>query len=168
MNDKYQNFLNSLDFPIQILISSRKINMGDYTDFLEKKEKEQNNELLRFQILEYKNFINQLITVSNIMDKNFYIIVPFAPIENKEQGFFSAIFSTFNTKKEILEKKENFETCKNQLFQRVDHIISGLTGIGLRIAPLKTQELIEIMYESYNPTAYSPDEIGEISNLDVR
>jgi len=165
---QYQNFLNSLDFPIQILINSRKINMRTYIEFLEKREKEQSSELLRFQISEYKNFINQLISVSNIMEKQFYIIIPFAPIENKETGFFKNIFATFNPRKEIMEKRENFETCKNQLLQRVDHIISGLSGIGLRIAPLKTQELIELIYESYNPTAYSLDDIGDVSSLDVK
>lgn len=75
----YQNFLNSVDFPIQILISSRKLNMDNYLEFLTEKEKSQPNELLRFQISEYKNFIEQLISAANIMDKSFYIVIPFLP-----------------------------------------------------------------------------------------
>ncbi len=165
---QYQNFLNSLDFPVQILISSRKLDMGKYLNFLEEKEKIQDNELLRLQISEYKNFINQLVSVSNIMEKNFYIIVPFATIENTEKGFFANLMSMSNPQKNILEKRENLETCRNQLFQRLDHITAGLSGIGLRLVPLKTQELIELVYNSYNPTVFNAEKIGEVGELDLK
>jgi len=165
---QYQNFLNSLDFPLQILITSRKINMGNYLDFLEKKGKVQNNELLKFQITEYRSFIKQLISVTNIMDKDFYAIVPFSPIEDKGKGFFKKAFNSFNSKKAILDKRESFETYKNQLFQRVEHISASLSGIGLRITPLKTQELIELLYNSYNPRVYTPDDISDIKDLDLQ
>lgn len=163
----YKNFLNSLDFPIQILISSRKLNIDKYAEFIEKKEKEQTNELLRLQISEYKNFIRQLVSVSNIMDKNFYIIVPFSPMENKEKGFLSNLFGGTNVKKNILENREQFETCKNQLFQRVDHISAALSGIGVRIAPLKTQELIELMYDAYNPSIFADTKIDAVDKLEL-
>lgn len=165
---QYQNFLNSLDFPVQILISSRKLDMKHYLDFLGEKEKEQAGELLRLQISEYKNFITQLVTVSNIMDKNFYIIIPFSPIENEEKSFFSNFLNILNPKKNILEKRENFETCKSQLFQRVDHVMAGLSGIGLRLAPLQTQELVELLYNSYNPTVFNLSELGEVKELDLK
>ncbi|HLN19220.1 MAG TPA: hypothetical protein VK255_03580 [Patescibacteria group bacterium] len=165
---QYQNFLNSVDFPLQILVSSRKLNMENYINFLTENEKKQSNELLRMQISEYKNFINQLITASNIMDKNFYIIVPFSPIENEEKGFFRNLLNMFNPKKNILEKRENFETYKSQLYQRVDHITAALTGIGLRIAPLKTQELIELMFNSYNPEIFNSVELKDASKLEIR
>lgn len=86
--NQYQNFLNSLDFPVQILINSRKLNINSYLEFIDNKEKEQMNELLRIQTAEYRNFIQQLVSVSNIMDKNFFIILPFSPIEDKNKGFF--------------------------------------------------------------------------------
>jgi hypothetical protein len=165
---QYQNFLNSLDFPVQILIVSRKINMEKYMDFVETKEKEQSNELLKLQISEYKNFINQLVSVSNIMDKDFYIIVPFAPIENEEKGFLKNVLSIFSAKNNAITKLENFETYKNQLFQRLDHITAGLSGIGLRLAHLETQELIELLYNSYNPAVFTPNDMVDISNLDVK
>lgn len=165
---QYQNFLNSLDFPLQILISSRKINMDHYIEFIESKEKTQRNELLRLQISEYKNFINQMVSVSNIMDKNFYIIVPFSPIESDKKGFFSNLGNMLNPKKNIIEKREAFETYKTQLFQRIDHITAGLTGIGLRIEPLKTQELIELLYESYNPQVFNDTDLGRVEDLDVK
>jgi hypothetical protein len=165
---QYQNFLNSLDFPIQILISSRKMNINKYMEFVEKKEKEQTNDLLRLQTLEYKNFIHQLVSVSNIMDKSFYIIVPFAPIENVEKSFLGNLFSRNNARKDIIQKRENFETYKNQLLQRADHISAVLSGIGVRIAILKNQELIELMYNSYNPNLFMDTKIGDINNLELK
>lgn len=166
--NQYQNFLNSLDFPVQILINSRKLNMNHYLQFIESKEKMQTNELLRLQISEYKNFINQLVSVSNIMEKNFYIIVPFSPIESKDTGFFKNIGNMINPQKGILEKRESFETYRSQLFQRVDHVIAGLTGIGLRIVPLQTQDLVELLYESYNPKVFNEEELGKVEEMDLK
>lgn len=165
---QYQNFLNSIDFPLQILVSSRKLNMENYLEFLSQHEKQQPNELLRFQISEYKNFISQLASSSNIMDKNFYIIVPFSPIENQEKGFFSNIGSLINPRKNILEKRENFETYKSQLFQRADHITAALSGIGVRIVPLKTQEIIELLFNSYNPSVYNSVGLADSGKLELK
>src|SRR3990172_6510131 len=165
---QYQNFLNSLDFPIQILINSRKLNLTHYMEMLEKKEREQQNELLRLQISEYKNFIGQLVIVSNIMDKSFYVVVPFFPIENTKKGFFSNFLATLNPRKEVLEKTESFETYKSQLFQRMDHITAGLAGTGLRMTPLKTQELIELAYNAYNPSVFVLTELEDVKNLDLK
>lgn len=164
---QYQNFLNSLDFPLQILISSRKINMEKYMEFIEGKEKELDNDLLQLQISEYKKFIDHMVSVSNIMEKNFYVIVPFAPMENDQKGFLGNLANLINPRKNILEKREVFETHRNQLFQRVDHIIAGLSGIGLRLVPLQTQELIELMYNSYNPDVFRMNEIGDMDKIDL-
>lgn len=157
---QYQNFFNSVDFPLQILISSRKLNIDTYLEFLTEKEKLQRTELMRLQISEYKNFIKQLVSLSDIMDKSFYIIIPFSPIENTEKSFFSNFTNMLNPQKNILEKRETFETYKSQLYQRVDHITAGLSGIGLKLAPLKTEELIELIFNSYNPTIF--DTMGYI------
>jgi len=166
--NQYQNFLNSLDFPIQVLISSRKLNINSYLEFLDGKEKEQTSELLRMQTAEYRNFIKQLVTVSNIMDKNFYIVLPFSPIENKNKGFFSNLFNIFNPKKNISQKKEDFETYKTQLFQRMDHLAAGLSGLGVRVTPLRTQELIELLYNSYNSNIFNSESLGKIEEIDIQ
>lgn len=157
---QYQNFLNSVDFPLQILITSRKLNISNYLDFLTKREKQQKTELMRVQIAEYKNFINQLVSLSNIMNKSFYIVVPFSPVESEEGGFFKNLSNMLNPQRGILEKRETFETYRTQLYQRIDHIIAGLGGIGLKIIPLKTKELIELLFNSYNPNIF--DNIGYI------
>lgn len=164
---QYQNFLNSLDFPIQIMISSKKLNIEPYMDYLKGKEKQQLNELLRLQIAEYKNFIKNLTEVSNIMSKYFYIVVPFHPVENKEGGFFSKISSMFHPRQVIAEKRGMAETFKNQLWQRVDHIIAGLSGVGVKIVPLKTEELIELLYNSYNPSIFTSAVVKDMDKMEL-
>ena len=166
--NQYQNFLNSLDFPIQVLINSRKLNINSYLEFLDGKEKYQTSELLRIQTAEYRNFIQQLVSVSNIMDKNFFIILPFSPIENKNKGFLSNIFSIFSAKNDIAQKKENFETYKTQLFQRMDHIAAGLSGLGVRVTPLRTQEIIELLYNAYNSNIFNSESLGDVEKLDLQ
>jgi len=165
---QYQSFLNSLDFPAQIMINSRRLNIDPYIDFLAVKERSQANELLRLQISEYQNFIRNLTEVSNIMTKSFYIIVPFSPVENKEGGFFTKMSYIFYPHQEIMKKRENFETYKNQLWQRVDHVISGLSGIGLKIVPLETQEIIELLYNSYNPNIYKNVIIKDVDKIEIK
>jgi hypothetical protein len=164
---QYQNFINSLDFPLQIIIGSRKLNIGPYLEFLKKKESQQTNELLQFQIVEYQNFIKNLTEISNIMSKFFYIVVPFSPVESEDQDFFKKFSSMLNPQRMIEEKREVFETYKNQLWQRVDHVIAGLSGIGLKIVPLKTEEIIELLYNSYNPSIYTNTIVKEMNKLEL-
>lgn len=155
----YQNFLNSLDFPVQIVVSSRKLDINPYIAMLDEKEKEQPNELLRFQIVEYRNFVKQMVDASEIMTKSFFIVIPFALTEGRKESFIDRIRTALNPKQAILEKKMEFENYKNQLWQRVDHIMAGLGGTGIRMAPLLTEELIELYYNAYNP--------GVTENADV-
>lgn len=162
----YQNFLNSLDFPVQIMISSRKLDIGPYLELLENKRKTQTNELLRLQISEYSNFIKDLTEVSQIMTKQFYLIVPFYPVENLENGFLDKVMSFFGPKEQVEESIELFESYKNQLWQRVDQIASGLTSIGVRATVLNTEELVELLYSSYNPSIYSTSVIKDLDSMD--
>ena len=147
----YQNFLKSLDFPIQIIISSRKLDIDPYLEMLDTKEKEQANELLRFQIAEYRNFVKNLVSASDIMTKNFFIVIPFALTEASKEGFLDRIRTALNPRQIMAEKKMQFENYKNQLWQRVDHVVAGLGGTGIRVAPLSTEELIELYFNAYNP-----------------
>ncbi|MFZ5982235.1 MAG: hypothetical protein ACOYS2_01505 [Patescibacteria group bacterium] len=165
--NQYQNFLNSLDFPVQIIVSSRKMNIDKYVDFIAEKEKQQPNELLRLQTSEYIKFIKELVSVSNIMDKVFYIVVPFSPIESKESGFFANLSARFNPQKNILEKRQNFETYKNQLFQRVDHVTTAISATGVKIIPLETQDIIELLFNSYNPQTFNVSELADVNQLEL-
>lgn len=165
---QYQNFLNSLDFPIEIVVSSRKLNLNPYLDFLKQKESQISNELLSFQLSEYRNFIKNLTEVSNIMSKFFYVVVPFAPIESKKGGFFQNLLGGSNAKQLISNRRELFETYKSQLWQRIEHISAGLSGTGVKVTPLKTEELIELLYNSYNPSTHNNTIIKDINKVELR
>lgn len=165
---QFQGFLNSLDFPIQFLITSRRLNIQPYLETLTKYESGQTNELLRLQINEYKDFIENLTKISNIMSKRFYIVVPFFPIEANKKSFFDTLSSIFSPQKTILYKQELFETYKNQLLQRVDYASTGLSGTGLRMVLLKTEEVIELLHNSYNPNLFAADILKDIENVNVK
>lgn len=164
---QYQNFLNSLDFPIEVIINSRKLNIEPYLETLKEAESQQTNELLRLQISEYTNFIKNLVEVSNIMSKNFYVVVPFSPIENKEDGIMGKISSIINPRQTVVQKRELFETYKSQIFQRVSHISAGLSGSGVKVTLLRTEEVIELLYNSYNPTVHTNTIIKEIEKIEL-
>ena len=163
----YQNFLNSLDFPIQVVISSRKLDINPYISMLDLKEKEQPNELLRFQIAEYRNFVKQMVDASDIMTKSFFIVVPFALTEGSGEGFIDRIRTALNPKQIMLEKKMEFESYKSQLWQRVDHITSGLAGTGIRMTALSTEELIELYFNAYNPGMMENADLADAGELNI-
>lgn len=149
---KYQDFLNSLDFPLQILVVSRQLDISDYLAALEQKRKEQPNELLRIQISEYVDFIKNLVEVSNIMSQSFFVIVPLSRIEKKDASTATALMDKlglFKNKSKDMQDKSD-EDLKAQLWQRVDYVVSGLTGLGLKSVPLNTQEITELFYHLYN------------------
>lgn len=158
---QYQNFLNSLDFPTQIVISSRKLNIKPYLDFLKDKSEEITNELLHLQLTEYMNFIKSMTEVTNIMSKYFYIVVPFSPVETKEGGIIDKFTSIFNPKRAVETNRGMLTAYENQLWQRVDHIIAGLSGIGVKVVALNTEEIIELLYNSYNPNISSKSVVYE-------
>ncbi len=164
---QYQAFLNSLDFPVQIVIQSRRFNIAPYMELLRQEEVQQQNELLRFQIGEYKNFIKNLSEVSNIMSKFFYIVVPFSPAEDQEGGFFAKMSGIFHPTKTIGLKGELFETYKSQLLQRVDHIAAALSGAGVRVTQLNTEEIIELLYNSYNPSLFTTAVIKDVKDIEL-
>lgn len=164
---QYQAFLNSLDFPVQIVIQSRRFNIDPYLDSLKDEEKQQENELLRFQIGEYGNFIKKLSEVSNIMSKYFYIVVPFSPAEDQSSGFFQKMFGIFQPKQAVGMKGELFDTYKSQLLQRVDHVAAALSSTGVKVTQLSTEEMIELLYNSYNPSLYTTTIIKNPENIEL-
>ncbi len=146
---KYQSFLNSLDFPLQILVVSRQLDISDYLATLEQKRKEQPNELLKIQISEYVDFIKNLIEVSNIMSQSFFVVVPLSGFEKKEGAGMLEKFNLFKKSNNQAQTKSQ-EDLKAQLWQRAEYVISGLTGMGLKAVPLNTQETTELLYHLYN------------------
>ena len=154
----YQNFLNSLNFPIQILMQSKKLDLSNYLKKLGKLANSQQNELLRMQNLDYIDFIKRLINLANIMDKRFYVVISFMlpPKAN--------LISTTSAARVILTTTE-FANYKKELDQRVQVTQSGLGSIGVRSALLETQQLIELLYGVYNPEEANKQKLTEAENL---
>lgn len=154
----YADFLNSFDWPLQIAIHSRKLDIKPYLAALEEKLKVQENELLKIQTAEYIDFVRSFVTLSDIMIKRFYTVVPFDPVESKTGGPLEKIGSLIKTpsKKSRELPEEKFQEYKSQLLQRVEHIILALAHVGIKAVGLATEELIELFYNLYNPEEYGP------------
>ena len=163
----FQNFLNTLDFSIQIVVNSRKMDLRPYLALLEEKAPEQKTELMKIQLREYIAFVRSFADQSNIMTKSFYIIVPYAPrssaanaisflrhlpgLPAQAGGETSESPTAKNTAAET-----SFEEDRVQLEQRLTLVAAGLAGTGVRAVPLGTEEVIELLYRSFNP--------GELEN----
>lgn len=172
MSLAYQNFLNSLDFPIQIVIHSRKINIDRYLDALEQRKQEETTPLLQSQISEYREFIAGFVHENEIMEKIFFVVVTFSPIVLPGKESISGVAKLFpflnrnkqseQTAKEKSDKEreESFRENFNQLTQRVNQVTEGLKSVGLEAAVLENQELIELYYNFYNPEAVEKERLN--------
>jgi hypothetical protein len=159
---RYQEFLNSLDFPLQIVVASRKFDINPYIQTLQQKQIRQENELLRIQTAEYIDFIKGLTEVANIMTESFYLVIPYSPPAVKKLGFFKQLFAK---KKPRETEKREFQELKTNLWQRLEFVITGLRAIGIRAVPLETEEIIELFYKLYNPSAKESPELQKANQL---
>jgi len=163
----YIQFLNSLEFPLQIVIQSRKLNIDDYLERLKKIEKEQVNELLKMQTREYRQYIAELVSLADIMSKKFYLVVPQTSGSIKSKGFLSTLKESISPATVIHIKQKKFEKSKDDLLKRMDYIIDGLSSIGLKGVNLDTQGLIELFYNTYNPDTYDQQQLVDVSKLNL-
>ncbi len=146
---QFQDFLNSLDFVVQIVIQSRKLDIRPYIALLENRYKEQTNDLMKIQIEQYVAFVKSFTESTNIMTKNFFIVIPYDPAIISSKG---SMIPGFGKKEESKEtKEENFEEKKNQLEQRMGVVEQGLVRCGVRVAKLGTDEVVELFYKIFNP-----------------
>ena len=150
----FQNFLNTIDFSIQIVVNSRKMDLRPYLTMLQEKATVQKTELMKIQLREYVEFIRTFAEQTNIMTKSFYIVVPYTPTVStaKVTGFFK---KTQGEEKTAAEQA-TFEEHRLQLEQRLTLVATSLAGTGVRATPLGTEEVIELLYRSFNP--------GELEN----
>lgn len=149
---QFQNFFNSLDFPIQIFVKSRRTDIAPYLQMLTERQKQVKEELIKLQISEYIDYIRSFNEETNIMTKEFFVVVPYvAAIISSVSNPLSLL--SFGTKKEdnVIENNKNWQEIQQQLEERVDVVISGLSRCGLRIKALDTEETIELYYEIFNP-----------------
>jgi len=168
----YQNFLNSLYFPIQILIRSQKVDIGPYLDLLERIRRDQDNMLLGVLMDDYVSFIAALAQETNIMDKSFFIVVPYYPagdVNNavtQSRNMLGSLFGS-NAQQRIRIDEATYNKAKDEIRNRVQTVINGLLQIGIRSTQLDTKELGELYYNVYNPDTAVREPLGNFNDLNA-
>jgi hypothetical protein len=170
----YQGFLNSLYFPIQIFIRSQKVDLQPYIAKLDKIRTEHDNMLLAMLMDDYINYIDQLSQQTNIMDKKFYVVIPYFPTVDVQKAltqsktFFTGLGALFSKKEQHVTINEaELEKAKTELRNRVQSVLQGLLQCGIQGLPLDTQELIELYYDTYNPDTATRQQLKNFNNLNA-
>lgn len=166
----YQNFLNSLTHPVQILIRSQRIDIAPYIDRLSETRRNQDNMLLGILMDDYIDFIDNLSQEANIMDKSFYIVIPYYPaggpsnLLEQGKGFFDKFFSK---PKNTITKIDaaTWQKAKDETANRVNGVISGLYQMGIQAVQLDTQQLGSLYYNSYNPDTAVRQPLGSFMDI---
>jgi hypothetical protein len=168
----YQGFLNSLYFPIQIFVRSQKVDLQPYIEKLDKIRTEHDNMLLAYLMEDYINYIDQLSQQTNIMDKKFYIVVPFIPptsvdrVLGQSKNFFTGLGQLFSSKEQhVVVNEADLEAAKTELRNRVQAMLGGLMQCGIQALPLDTQELIELYYDTYNPDTATRQQLKDFGSM---
>ncbi|MDB5183903.1 MAG: hypothetical protein JWO07_584 [Candidatus Saccharibacteria bacterium] len=167
----YQNFLNSLYFPVQILIRSQRVDIGPYIERLTNIRRDQENMLLNVLTDDYIDFIDTLSQEANIMDKTFYVIVPFWPhgdintIKRGSKSLFSTIFGGTPQQRSIVVDHAAYEKAKDEIKNHTDAVMSGLFQLGIKCVQLTTKELGELYYNFYNPDTAVREPLGNFESI---
>ncbi len=151
---QFQNFLNSLDFSIQIFIQSKKLDIRPYMALLEDRYKDQVSELMKIQVREYVEFIRTFVESTSIMSKSFFVVIPYdPPILNTSNGVLASIMPSKKNKSDSAKQTADaqFQEYRSQLEQRVAVVEQGLVRCGVRTAELGTEEVVELFYKLFNP-----------------
>ena len=149
---QFKNFLNTLDFSIQISVQSRRLDIRPYLLLLEDRIKVQSEPLLKLQTKEYIGFIKDFTDSVSIMTKSFFIVVPYThTVLKSDSGIFGNLFSGKNKEESRVAKQVDFEEKRSQLEERVAVIQQGLGACGINSAQLGTEEVVEVFYKVFNP-----------------
>lgn len=168
----YQGFLNSLYFPVQIFIRSQKVDIGPYIERLDKIRQEHDNMLLSMLMEDYIGFIGALSMQTNIMDKRFYVVIPYFPTVDiqkaitQSKNFFTGLKGLFNNMEQhVVINEQDLNKAKDELRNRIQATLSGLQQCGIQGLPLDTQELIELYYDTYNPDTATRQQLKNFNDL---
>lgn len=167
MIQAYVQFLNGIDYPLQVVIQSRRMNIEKYLNSMKEQEVQMKNELLRTQIRDYISFVSELVELGEIMQKRFYVVVPYDPVADKGRGFWAKLGEALSPASVVKLGEKKFQERKYQLMQRVSLLQSGLNGMGLESVILDTQGLIELYYNTYNPDVYDVQKMSDVTNLQL-
>lgn len=163
----YVQFLNGLDYPLQVVIQSRRMQIDEYIKRMEGAMLEIKNELLRTQAEDYIAFIRDLVQGNDIMSKRFYVVIPYDPMSNKKKNFWTRLQETLTPGSRIRLSEKQFTARKHELDQRVAQGLGSLNSMGISGVRLDTQGLIELYYNSYNPMLSNVQPMGDVGRLDM-
>ena len=165
----YQSFLNTLSFPVQIIVQSRKVDIDPYIQQIKELEEKQQNDLLREQVRNYVNFVEKIVEVADIMTKKFLVVVPLDDTPDKVSGLTKLFrfFGIDDSAAKAVQRYRSFAAKHTRLKERVSLVESGLTNIGLVTKRLETKELIELYYGIYNPDAAKRQKLPKDGELNT-
>jgi len=166
----YQGFLNSLEFPIQIIVQSKKMDISGYLVRLQEIAKKQTNDLLKNQVFEYSEYIRRLVEFADIMKKKFYLIIPYDPSYVTRVSIFQKFWDYIHPGDSIgsfHRRRKEFDNIVKNLTRRIDEVSNGLENCGLKSKRLTTPELIKLFYNIYNPLTARNEKIKDPSKLDL-
>ncbi len=161
----YMTFLNSLEYPIQIVIQSRKMNIDAYMARLREQERKTENDLLHQQIVDYRAFVLELVELGQIMQKMFYVVLPYDPLTNKKKNFFIRLSESLSPAAAAKLSKKQLADRVEQLSRRCELLQGQLNSMGLASARLDTQSLIELYYNVYNPDLQETEKLNDINQV---
>lgn len=153
----YASLLNSLSFPIQIVIRSKRMDISSYLEKLEEAREAQTNSRLQKQIVRYAEFVKDLIAKNNVLDKRFYVVIPFSELK---VGSLAPGQVLFGKKRVFFDKWAVLEKAKTQLAPKQEQLIKQLSRIGIKAKVLNTQELVELFYDIYNPNSSAEQKVS--------
>ena len=166
----YQGFLNALNFPVQIQIRSRKLDIDAYIADLKNRQGKIENDLLREQMAGYTDFIQRLVEYSDIMEKKFFVIVPLDPIRSQKRSAWASFLQYIqpeDTVANIMTRKREFKNLKKELDARVNTVKTALENCGLGVTPLKTEQIIQIFYQAYNPDLARTQKFSDAGKMSI-
>lgn len=163
----YVTFLNGLDYPIQIVIQSRRMNIDAYVASLNAQERTTANDLLRAQIADYRTFVSELVELGQIMQKRFYVVVPYDPLTNKKRGFWQRLQMVLSPAAAAKLNEKQLADRREQLSRRLSLVSGNMLSMGLQTARLDTQGLIELYYNAYNPDLFEGERLSDLGKIRI-
>lgn len=163
----WRTLLNNLDFSLEIIIQSRRLNVEPYITLLKEKVSKEYNELLQTQGEDYINFINEFVNLQKTMEKTFYVVVPYDPVILQTSSLVPQVFSGIKEMLKISREipsiqinEEEFRRAQQQLLIRKESLIVNFHNLGLEAIPLNTQEMIDLLFNFYNPEIFDQKTIN--------
>lgn len=166
----YQRFLNSLSFPVQIVMKSRKLDIDHYLEDMKERMKVQKNELLKNQMGEYVEYIAKLVEFADIMEKRFFLIIPQNPMRAEKKSAWRSFLEKISPDDKVIDvitRRKEFKTLKKGLDEKANVVVTGLGNCGLSTKKLSTEKIIEIFYQCYNPQLSRTQKINSMDDISV-